>query len=72
MAEVLFKQRQYKNTVPLWVGFFFTLMINYILISWLPNLPMEQGLQKQQAFLVMLVFQVGAVIGTLSLGYWTV
>ena len=69
MAEVLFKQRQYKNTVPLWVGFFFTLMINYILISWLPNLLMEQGLQKQQAFLVMLVFQVGAVIGTLSLGY---
>lgn len=69
MAEVLFKQQQYKNTVPLWVGFFFTLMINYILISWLPNLLMEQGLQKQQAFLVMLVFQVGAVIGTLSLGY---
>lgn len=69
MAEVLFKQRQYKNTVPLWVGFFFTLMINYILISWLTNLLMEQGLQKQQAFLVMLVFQVGAVIGTLSLGY---
>ncbi|WP_244783136.1 3-(3-hydroxy-phenyl)propionate transporter MhpT [Acinetobacter sp. F-1] len=69
MVEVLFKQQQYKNTVPLWVGFFFTLMINYILISWLPNLLMEQGLQKQQAFLVMLVFQVGAVIGTLSLGY---
>ncbi|MDM1339912.1 3-(3-hydroxy-phenyl)propionate transporter MhpT [Acinetobacter pseudolwoffii] len=68
MVEVLFKQQQYKNTVPLWVGFFFTLMINYILISWLPNLLMEQGLQKQQAFLVMLVFQVGAVIGTLSLG----
>lgn len=67
-VEVLFKQQQYKNTVPLWVGFFFTLMINYILISWLPNLLMEQGLQKQQAFLVMLVFQVGAVIGTLSLG----
>lgn len=69
MVEVLFKQQQYKNTVPLWVGFFFTLMINYILISWLPNLLMEQGLERQQAFLVMLVFQVGAVIGTLGLGY---
>ncbi|WP_298141369.1 3-(3-hydroxy-phenyl)propionate transporter MhpT [uncultured Acinetobacter sp.] len=69
MAEVLFKQQQYKNTLPLWVGFFFTLMINYILISWLPNLLMQQGLEKQQAFLVMLVFQVGAVIGTLGLGY---
>ena len=69
MTEVLFKNKQYKNTVPLWAAFFFTLMINYILISWLPNLLMEQGLQKQQAFMVMLVFQVGAVIGTLGLGY---
>ena len=69
MAQVLFKKQQYKNTLPLWVGFFFTLMINYILISWLPNLLMQQGLLKQQAFLVMLVFQVGAVIGTLGLGY---
>lgn len=69
MAQVLFKKQQYKNTLPLWVGFFFTLMINYILISWLPNLLMEQGLEKPQAFMVMLVFQVGAVIGTLALGY---
>ena len=44
-------------------------MINYILISWLPNLLMEQGLEKQQAFMIMLVFQVGAVVGTLGLGY---
>lgn len=69
MVQVLFKQQQYKHTLPLWVGFFFTLMINYILISWLPNLLMQQGLEKQQAFLVMLVFQVGAVFGTLGLGY---
>ncbi|WP_291353894.1 MULTISPECIES: 3-(3-hydroxy-phenyl)propionate transporter MhpT [unclassified Acinetobacter] len=69
MVQVLFKNQQYKNTLPLWVGFFFTLMINYILISWLPNLLMEQGLAKSPAFMVMLVFQVGAVIGTLALGY---
>ena len=69
MAQVLFKNHQYKNTLPLWVGFFFTLMINYILISWLPNLLMGQGLSKQEAFSIMLIFQVGAVIGTLGLGY---
>ena len=69
MVQVLFKHQQYKYTMPLWVGFFFTLMINYILISWLPNLLMEQGLEKPQAFMVMLVFQVGAIIGTLALGY---
>lgn len=68
ITQILFKNNQYKHTVPLWIGFFFTLMINYILISWLPNLLMQQGLEKQQAFMVMLVFQVGAVIGTLVLG----
>ncbi|MDY6455916.1 3-(3-hydroxy-phenyl)propionate transporter MhpT [Acinetobacter faecalis] len=69
MVQVLFKEQRYKQTVPLWFGFFFTLMINYILISWLPNLLMQQGLERQQAFMIMLLFQVGAVIGTLGLGY---
>ena len=69
MAQILFAQQRYKQTLPLWVSFFFTLMVNYILISWLPNLLMEQGLEKSQAYTVMLVFQVGAVIGTLGLGY---
>ena len=69
MTEILFKNGVYKQTLPLWISFFFTLMVNYILISWLPNLLMEQGLEKQQAFMIMLIFQVGAVIGTLGLGY---
>jgi AAHS family 3-hydroxyphenylpropionic acid transporter len=69
MAQVLFAENRYKYTLPLWVSFFFTLMVNYILISWLPNLLMEQGLEKPQAFMIMLIFQVGAVIGTLGLGY---
>ncbi len=69
MSEILFKNGTYKQTLPLWISFFFTLMVNYILISWLPNLLMDQGLEKKQAFMVMLVFQVGAVIGTLALGY---
>lgn len=67
--NVLFQNKQYRHTLPLWVSFFFTLMINYILISWLPNLLMEQGLEKQQAFMVMLVFQIGAIVGTLAFGF---
>ena len=69
MGQILFAEQRYKYTLPLWLSFFFTLMVNYILISWLPNLLMEQGLEKQQAFMIMLMFQVGAVIGTLGLGY---
>ncbi|KGT47633.1 3-(3-hydroxy-phenyl)propionate transporter MhpT [Acinetobacter sp. HR7] len=69
MAKVLFAEQCYKQTLPLWLSFFFTLMINYILISWLPNLLMQQGLEKQQAFMIMMLFQVGAVVGTLGMGY---
>src|SRR5690606_32258901 len=69
MGNVLFAEQRYKQTLPLWLSFFFTLMINYILISWLPNLLMEQGLEKQQAFMIMMLFQVGAVAGTLGMGY---
>lgn len=69
MGNVLFAEQRYKQTLPLWLSFFFTLMVNYILISWLPNLLMEQGLEKQQAFMIMMLFQVGAVAGTLGMGY---
>ena len=69
MSDTLFQEQRYKQTIPLWVSFFFTLMINYILISWLPNLLMEQGLEKTEAFTVMFIFQLGAIIGTLGLGY---
>ncbi len=29
MTEILFKEQRYKQTLPLWVSFFFTLMVNY-------------------------------------------
>nr|WP_100548299.1 MULTISPECIES: 3-(3-hydroxy-phenyl)propionate transporter MhpT [unclassified Pseudomonas] len=52
----------------LWLSYFFTLMVVYILINWLPSLLVEQGFSSADASWVMLALQMGAAIGTLTLG----
>ncbi len=52
----------------LWLSYFFTLMVVYILINWLPSLLVGQGFSSHDASWVMFVLQIGAAIGTLALG----
>ncbi|WP_275630272.1 3-(3-hydroxy-phenyl)propionate transporter MhpT [Pseudomonas sp. 273] len=52
----------------LWLSYFFTLMVVYILINWLPSLLVGQGFSPSQASWVMFALQIGAAIGTLTLG----
>jgi len=56
-------------TVMIWVSYFFTLMVVYILINWLPSLLVGQGFSGSQASWVMLALQFGAAAGTLLLGW---
>ncbi|OTG90784.1 3-(3-hydroxy-phenyl)propionate transporter MhpT [Acinetobacter sp. ANC 3813] len=55
-------------TLLLWVGYFFTMMMVYMLLNWLPSLLMDLGFQKQQATMVQMFFSVGAFVGTIVLG----
>lgn len=55
-------------TLLLWVSYFFTLMVVYILINWLPSLLVDQGFSPAQAGWVMFALQIGAAVGTLMLG----
>ncbi|MFD2641484.1 3-(3-hydroxy-phenyl)propionate transporter MhpT [Pseudomonas japonica] len=55
-------------TLLLWLSYFFTLMVVYILINWLPSLLVGQGYNPSQASGVMLALQLGAALGTLALG----
>lgn len=64
----LWNQHFRAPTLLLWVGYFFTMMVVYMLLNWLPSLLMDLGFQKQQATLVQMFFSVGAFIGTLVLG----
>ncbi|BDH44519.1 3-(3-hydroxy-phenyl)propionate transporter [Salmonella enterica subsp. enterica serovar Choleraesuis] len=55
-------------TLLLWVCYFFTLLVVYMLINWLPMLLVEQGFSSTQAAGVMFALQIGAASGTLLLG----
>lgn len=55
-------------TLLLWLGYFFTLLVVYMLINWLPMLLVGQGFSASQAAGVMFSLQIGAACGTLLLG----
>jgi Arabinose efflux permease len=56
------------STLLLWLCYFFTLLVVYMLINWLPMLLVDQGFSASQAAGVMFALQMGAAIGTLILG----
>ena len=69
VVQGLFRDGAALPTALIWVSYFFTLMVVYILINWLPSLVIGQGFSGRQASWVMLALQVGAAVGTLFLGW---
>lgn len=64
----LFNQYFRLPTLLLWVSYFFTMMVVYMLLNWLPSLLMELGFTKQEATMVQMCFSLGAFFGTIILG----
>ena len=69
VVQGLFHNGAALPTALIWVSYFFTLMVVYILINWLPSLVIGQGFTGRQASWVMLALQIGAAVGTLFLGW---
>ncbi|PAA10784.1 3-(3-hydroxy-phenyl)propionate transporter MhpT [Pseudomonas fragi] len=69
VVQGLFREGAALPTALIWVSYFFTLMVVYILINWLPSLVIGQGFTGRQASWVMLALQIGAAAGTLFLGW---
>lgn len=69
VTQGLFRNGAALPTLMIWVSYFFTLMVVYILINWLPSLLVGQGFSASQASWVMLTLQFGAATGTLLLGW---
>lgn len=65
--SVLINDGSLKITLLLWLSFF-TLMVTYILINWLPSILIGQGFTPSQASIIVLSMQLGAAVGTLGLG----
>lgn len=64
----LFTGRQLSITLMLWVVFFMSLLIIYLLSSWMPTLLNHRGIDLQHASWVTAAFQVGGTMGALMLG----
>ena len=68
VAQALFGQGQITITLGLWLSYFFTLTVMYMLLNWLPSLLLEQGFSKAQAGLAQMLFNIGGAIGSLMGG----
>lgn len=64
----LFTGRQLAITLMLWVVFFMSLLIIYLLSSWMPTLLNHRGIDLQHASWVTAAFQIGGTFGALLLG----
>ncbi|EHR8377186.1 MFS transporter, partial [Escherichia coli] len=64
----LFTGRQLPITLMLWVVFFMSLLIIYLLSSWMPTLLNHRGIDLQHASWVAATFQIGGTLGALALG----
>ncbi|MCI1030693.1 AAHS family 4-hydroxybenzoate transporter-like MFS transporter [Raoultella sp. BIGb0149] len=64
----LFVGRQLPITLMLWVVFFMSLLIIYLLSSWMPTLLNHRGIDLQHASWVTAAFQIGGTFGALLLG----
>jgi AAHS family 3-hydroxyphenylpropionic acid transporter len=65
---MLFEERRTLTTLSVWVVYFITLLIIYLLLNWLPTLMIRQGFAPAQAQLLSLAFNLAAAAGSVLLG----
>ncbi len=67
----LFNSDNLLRTLCIWVSYFFTLIVVYIMLSWLPSLFMELGFTRKDGSTAQFYFMATATIGTVILGMLT-
>lgn len=58
-----------RGTALLWVTFFMSLLVIYLLQSWMPTLFKTSGMSMRASAIVAGVFQVGGTLGAIALGW---
>jgi len=64
----LFSEGRGISTLLLWVSFFLALLTLYLLLNWLPTLLTGNGLNKSQAALAQIGFNIGGAVAALLIG----
>ncbi len=65
---MLFGEGRTLMTLYIWIIYFITLLIIYLLLNWLPTLMIRQGFAPAQAQLLSLAFNLAAAAGSVLLG----
>ena len=64
----LFVQGRMYLTIPFWTACFCILLVMYFVLNWVPIMARDVGMSERQAILMPTLFQVGASLGSLSMG----
>lgn len=67
-VKTLFERQMIAGTLLIWAMFFMSLLIIYLLTSWMPVLLAGAGVSFQSAALISMTHQIGAAIGSVWLG----
>ncbi|MBJ3815425.1 aromatic acid/H+ symport family MFS transporter [Shimwellia pseudoproteus] len=67
-AAALFQGKSAVITLMLWAAFFMSLLIIYLLSSWMPTLLNQRGIDLQHASWITAAFQVGGTLGAVLIG----
>ncbi len=69
VASTLFGGSRASTTLFLWVAVFFTAFMTYLLLNWMPVLMGAKGFSKTEALLIQILFNLGAAVGSIILGW---
>ena len=67
-VAALFKNKRALGTLMIWIAFFMCLLMINGVTTWLPNLMFRAGYALGSSLSFMIVFNIGAIVGTLILG----
>lgn len=68
-VKALFGEGRFLPTILLWIVFFFTSSVLYMLLNWLPTLMKTRGFDLGIATLSSVIFNFSAAIGSVTMGY---
>jgi AAHS family 4-hydroxybenzoate transporter-like MFS transporter len=65
-ARLLFQSAYLRDTIALWMAFFFSLALGYFLVSWIPTILAGAGFGPRAASLGLFAYNGGGLIGALG------
>lgn len=68
-VRLIFGRDSAAATLLLWLGFFFSLLVLYLLLNWLPALLVSRGFAKGDAGIIQIVFNLAGAVGSFATGW---